>query len=177
MPRRKKSKVDVRAVASDRGGHGLFRRFFEFERFFVNRVELQTMAAERVLDVEALIRGKRWSFAYYVAGYTIECALKSCLLARMIHTGWVFQEKAKIADCLTHDFQDLISLAGMKELLNEKLAESAAGSRAFVENWDTVLLWKSSDRYDMKTRAEAVALRDAIIDKPDGLLPWIMKYW
>ena len=143
----------------------------------MNRAELQELTNERLLDVQALIRGKRWSFAYYVAGYAVECALKSCLLARMIETGWVFQEKAKIADCLTHDFEDLIRIAGMKEVLNERLAESAAGNRAFVENWDTVLLWKSSNRYDVKIKAEAVALRDAIIDQADGILPWIMKYW
>ena len=41
----------------------------------------------------ALIRGKRWGFAYYVAGYSIECHLKSCLLARMIYTAKVFNEK------------------------------------------------------------------------------------
>ncbi len=30
----------------------------------MNRVELQSMTRERILDAQALIRGKRWSFAY-----------------------------------------------------------------------------------------------------------------
>lgn len=123
------------------------------------------------------MRGKRWSFAYYVAGYAVECALKSCLLARMIHTGWVFQEKAKIADCLTHDFDDLVQLAGMGDLLNQKLKESASGNQEFVKNWNIVLQWEVTDRYQMRRQPEAIALFDAITAQPDGVLPWIRKYW
>ncbi len=44
------------------------------------------MAQERILDAEALINGDRWAYAFYVAGYAVECALKSCILARMIHS-------------------------------------------------------------------------------------------
>src|SRR5438552_17336 len=74
----------------------------------VNQAELRQMAEERIKDAKALIDGGRWEFAYYATGYAVECALKSCLLARMIHTGWVFQEKVKVDECLTHDFQKLI---------------------------------------------------------------------
>ena len=34
------------------------------------------MAAERILDAEVLMNAGRWSFAYYVAGYAVECAPK-----------------------------------------------------------------------------------------------------
>jgi HEPN domain-containing protein len=79
----------------------------------MNQADLRSLAQDRVLDADALIKGGRWSLAYYVAGYAVECALKSCLLARMVHTGWVFQEKIKIDECLTHDFGKLINLAGL----------------------------------------------------------------
>ncbi len=143
----------------------------------MNRAELQTMARERLLDADALIAGQRWSFAYYVAGYAVECALKSCVLARMIDTGWIFQEKAKIADCLTHDFDELIHIAGMRDLLNAKLAESTAGSRTFIKYWEAARLWKVADRYTSKTEAEAITLRDAIAVEPDGMMTWIRNYW
>lgn len=87
----------------------------------MNRVELQSMTRERILDAQALIRGKRWSFAYDVAGCAVQCALKSCLLARMIHTGWIFEDKARIDQCLTHDFGKLIRLAGLTDDLNTPL--------------------------------------------------------
>ena len=56
----------------------------------VNRVELQVMAEERVKDAKALLDCGRWEFAYYSVGYAVECALKACLLARMIYTALVF---------------------------------------------------------------------------------------
>ena len=77
------------------------------------------MANERIKDAKALIDGKRWEFAYYAAGYAVECALKSCLLARMIYTGWIFDDNVKkVDDCRTHDFLKLIHIAGLSDELN-----------------------------------------------------------
>ena len=78
----------------------------------MNQDELRKMAEERILDAKALLDASRWEFGYYVAGYAVECALKSCLLARMVHTAWVFQEKWEAKVCLTHDFAKLVELAG-----------------------------------------------------------------
>jgi len=139
----------------------------------VNQADLQSLARERILDAEALLVGGRWSFAYYIVGYAVECALKSCLLARMIHTGWVFQDKAQVKDCLTHDFGELIRLSGLKGELDAQLASNAV----FVGNWGITTQWKVTDRYAVKTEAEARALFDAINDDPDGVLKWIMNYW
>jgi HEPN domain-containing protein len=139
----------------------------------VNQADLQSQAQERILDADALIKGGRWSFAFYVAGYAVECALKSCLLARMIYTGWVFQEKAKIIECLTHNFGELIKLSGLKDELDARLAANPA----FVGNWAIITQWKVTDRYGQKTEADAKALYAAITDEPDGVLKWIMNYW
>jgi hypothetical protein len=131
------------------------------------------MAEERILDAEALINGGRWAGAYYVAGYAVECGLKACLLARMIHTGWVFQEGVKAEKCRTHDFDKLIEIADLKGQLDGSLAASPA----FSGNWDLVSQWKVSTRYEPKTEAEARALYAAITDNPDGVLRWIRNYW
>jgi hypothetical protein len=143
----------------------------------VNRADLQVLAEERILDAAALIDGSRWSFAYYVSGYAVECALKSCLLARMIHTGWVFEDKVKIEDCRTHDFGKLIILAGLTDELNSTLSASAAAGGEFVGNWGIVTQWKVTDRYEPKSEAEARALYDAINGDPHGVLRWIRNHW
>jgi hypothetical protein len=93
------------------------------------------MAKERILDAEALINGSRWSFAYYVAGYAVECALKSCVLAQMIHTGGVFKNKRFSEECFTHNFEKLVDLAGLTADLNADLAAGAMAGGAFVGNW------------------------------------------
>ena len=91
----------------------------------------------------------------------------------MIYTGWVFQEKVKVDECLTHDFGKLIHLSGLTAELNANLGANAA----FVGNWGVTSQWKVTDRYGQKTEAEAMALYAAITDSPDGVLSWIMNYW
>jgi hypothetical protein len=143
------------------------------------------MALERIKDAKALLDGGRWEFAYYVAGYAVECALKSCLLARMIHTAWVFQEKWEAKLCLTHEFAKLIDLAGMRDELNAALAASAAAALAtggppggpFTAFWGVALQWKVESRYQPKTEAEAKGLYEAITHDPDGVFKWIQNYW
>jgi hypothetical protein len=141
------------------------------------------MAVERLKDAKALLGRKRWEFAYYTAGYSVECALKSCVLARMIYTAWVFEERWKAQECLTHDFEELVKLAGLTHELNARLAATAAAAAgglpggAFATNWATAILWKVESRYTPRTEAEAKALYAAIADKPDGVLPWIKRYW
>jgi hypothetical protein len=140
----------------------------------VNQAELRQMAEERVKDAKALLDGGRWEFAYYAAGYAVECGLKSCLLARMIHTAWVFEEKWKAQECMTHDFGELVRLSGLQGELNARLATPGG---AFVANWGTALQWKVTSRYEAKMEAEAKALYAAITDDPDGVLKWIRQYW
>ncbi len=105
----------------------------------MNQAELRRMAEERIRDAEALLNGRRWEFAYYAAGYAVECTLKSCVLARMIHTGWVFEERWKAQDCLTHDFGELVRVAGLATELNNQLAASAGAGGpaggAFARHW------------------------------------------
>ena len=143
----------------------------------MNQVELRTMALERLLDAEALLREGRWSFAYYVAGYAVECALKSCVLARMIHTGGVFIDNKISEHCLTHDFEQLIRSAGLTQELNVQLKASVATDGVFTSHWNSVLQWKETSRYEAKTEAEARTLHEAISAQPNGVLQWIQQYW
>ena len=110
---------------------------------------------------------------YYVAGYAVERALKSCMLARMIYTGWVFQEKVKIDECLTHNFDRLVNLSG----LTDELEAQFKINPVFIGNWNVTTQWKVTDRYGFKTEAEAKALYAAITDDPNGVFIWIMNYW
>jgi HEPN domain-containing protein len=50
----------------------------------VNQAELHKMAEKRLKDAKALLDGGGWDFACYAAGYSVECGLKSSILARMI---------------------------------------------------------------------------------------------
>lgn len=131
------------------------------------------MAEERVLDADALRAARRWAYAYYVAGYAVECALKSCVLAQMIHTGGVFTNKKFTDECFTHDFGTLVKLAGLRPVLNAELAANPA----FVGFWGTAILWKETSRYEQKTQPQADALYLAITDNANGVMRWVRNYW
>jgi hypothetical protein len=131
------------------------------------------MAEERILDAGSLRAAARWAYAYYVAGYAVECALKSWVLAQMIHTGGVFTNKKFAEECFTHDFGTLVKLAGLTTALN---VESATNP-AFVGFWGTVILWKETSRYEQKSQPEADALYLAITDNTNGVMRWIRNYW
>ncbi len=152
----------------------------------LNQLWWRQLAEERILDAQALILSGRWAYAYYVAGYAVECGLKACMLARMAHTGWIFKYKGKVEDCLKHGYKQLINIAGLIEELDNMHKESAAAGGEFIANWQVVCLWnvdsryaaKTEDsRYAAKTEAEARALLAAITDEPHGVLPWIRNYW
>jgi hypothetical protein len=143
----------------------------------VNQTELQKMAQERLKDAQTLIEGGRWEFAYYAAGYAVECALKSCILSRMIHTGWVFEEKWEAKLCLTHEIPKLVQLAGLTDQLNVDLKKSAAADKEFAVNWETAKSWTVTSRYATKTEADAKKLYAAIAEEPHGVLQWIRTYW
>jgi len=143
----------------------------------VNQADLRRLAEERIKDAQALLAGGRWEFAYYCAGYAVECALKSSLLARMVHTGLVFIEKWKAEECMTHEPAKLVRLAGLDDELNARLKASAAAGDLFIAHWGVVKDWKVTSRYEGKSEAEARALFDAITHNPDGVLLWIQRFW
>jgi len=60
----------------------------------MNRLDLQQLAWERSGDAQELLAAGRWSGAYYLCGYAVECGLKACI--------------AKLSRL--HDFPGVISL-------------------------------------------------------------------
>ena len=61
----------------------------------MNRVDFQGLSRLRIREARALLRLGEWAGAYYLAGYAVECALKS-----VISKG-----------TRRHDFPDLLRLA------------------------------------------------------------------
>jgi hypothetical protein len=95
----------------------------------VNRAELRQLAEDRALDAGALLAASRWSGAYYLAGYAVECGLKACILAYVEATGAIFQDKKFAEKCWTHDLDVLLGLANLKTALGVDAAANLALSR------------------------------------------------
>lgn len=58
----------------------------------MNRTECQELSKERIKDAKALLDAEQWAGAYYLTGYALECALKSCVLAHAERTGIIFDD-------------------------------------------------------------------------------------
>jgi hypothetical protein len=139
----------------------------------LNRAELQQLSNERIEDARALLAAQQWSGAYYLAGYALECALKSCVLAYIERTGIIFEDKKYAERCWTHDIEDLVQHAGLKA----ERDTAAAANPILRDNWLTVKDWKETSRYHISTQLQAEKLFLALTDANDGVLPWIKNYW
>ena len=137
----------------------------------MNRAELQRLAIQRLLDAKVLLAARRWSGAYYLAGYAVECALKACIAKLM--KAEEFPDRSFAEKCWTHNLPQLLSLAGLKDDLDT----AARADLDLADNWSFVKEWNESSRYARATKAKAQNLYDAITDKKHGVLPWLKRRW
>jgi HEPN domain-containing protein len=142
----------------------------------VNRKQLQALAKERLKDAKALLGRKRWSAAYYLTGYVVECALKSCLLRYLEATGIIFDDRdylKRLGECWTHDLVKLVNLAGLDAEFG-----AARGANAILErHWVTAKDWKETSRYEETSEADAKELYNAVTHDPDGVFSWLQSRW
>lgn len=143
----------------------------------MNRADWQQMAEEKLLAASALLAASQWASAYYLSGYSVECGLKSCVLARLavspevifdVKTGKTFSK-----DCWTHDIGVLVGLAGLEPDLDAAIGAAPA----LATNWGVVAEWSEVTRYVMKTEPEARKLCSAITDPANGVMQWIRARW
>jgi hypothetical protein len=140
----------------------------------VDRAHWQSLARERVKDAKLLLDGGQWAAAYYLAGYAVECELKSCVLAYVEkNPDIVFRERKYIEKCWTHDIDLLVEASGLQAI---RLAETGANP-AFALNGGIVQRWNEKTRYQFTPEADARKLYDAVAHQVNGVLPWIQSHW
>jgi len=115
-----------------------------------------------------------WAAAYYLAGYAIECGLKSCVLAYVEkNADVIYREKKYSENCWTHDIGTLVKASGLDAL---RVAEARA-NLAFGVNWGHALKWSETMRYKFMPESDAKRLYEAVTHHVNGVLPWIRMYW
>lgn len=137
----------------------------------MNRTELQRLANERIGDARTLLAARRWSAAYYLGGYAVECALKACI-AKTIKAE-EFPDRSFADKCWTHNLAQLLGVAALKaELDKDCIAEPE-----LLDNWSIVKDWNEASRYAKVPRPEALELYKAITAKKHGVLTWLKHRW
>ena len=80
----------------------------------MNSSDFQKLSAIRLEEARRLLRSKHYAGAYYLAGYSIECALKACIAAKT--KAAEFPPKPDIVrDYYKHDLIALVRAAELKD--------------------------------------------------------------
>jgi HEPN domain-containing protein len=116
-----------------------------------DRATFQQLAELRLAEAKLLLENGLPFGAYYLAGYAVECALKS-----IIATGFRANEipdKSLVNSVYTHNLNELVNLAGLRRPLQDDMSLDAD----LKASWTTVSNWSEHARYETWT-AEAAAL-------------------
>ena len=137
----------------------------------MDRSDFQRLAQVRLEEAKALRDEGKFEGAYYLAGYSVECALKACIAKRT--KAEEFPPKPKtVGKYYTHNLHELLWVAEL-----EKECNKIPVSDAFRINWATVERWNEESRYEEHSEADAVDLINAIENQSHGVFPWLQKLW
>ena len=136
------------------------------------RNELKELAKLRLKEAETLFDAGLYDGAVYVSGYAIEFALKARICKLLDTNEYPSSGRLKSAYAV-HDFEQLLFLSGLQKKI----------SLAHVDlhtNWSLLIPWSPEMRYKPEgtiSQNKATEILNAVRDKPNGVLKWIMKYW
>jgi HEPN domain-containing protein len=77
----------------------------------MNKADLKKLAQMRYEDANVLHAGKRYSGAYYLAGYAVECALKACIAGNVKKGD--FPDRETVNKSWSHNLESLVGIAGL----------------------------------------------------------------
>ena len=137
----------------------------------LTKKDLEKLAQIRADDALFLFKSGRASSAYYLAGYSIELALKACISNLMQAN--VIPDKAFINAIYTHKLDALLSTAGLRPQFS---TDSRANSQ-FAAYWAIVTKWTEESRYEFWDPMAAASLLEAVHDPDNGVFQWLKKHW
>jgi hypothetical protein len=110
--------------------------------------------------------------AYYLGGYSLECALKACFAKQTRE--FDFPDKTKTNAAYVHDLKKLFELSGIyQEFSNEWKTQPQ-----LELNWGIASNWSEKSRYSLTIeREDAKSLYWACASPKHGVLSWIKKRW
>ena len=119
-------------------------------------------------EAELLLANGFWSGAYYLVGYSLECALKAKIASSFRENE--IPELKRVQKIYSHDLSSLLSLSGLKDELELEMEANAELRKC----WTIATEWSEQARYEIWTQERASAILGAVSgDK--GLLRWLLN--
>lgn len=137
----------------------------------MNRADLQRLSRLRLQEARGLFGLRQYSGAYYLAGYSVECALKACIAKNTQKHD--FPDKGRVNKSYVHKPAELLVVANLTNLFQQ----ARQTNPKLQASWDVVNNWSEESRYEIWTRPDADAMIKAVGKLQDGVLPWIKLHW
>ena len=137
----------------------------------MNRTLFKQISLQRVNEARCLLDGGYWPGAYYLIGYSVECALKACVSKQVKR--YDFPDKKLANEAFTHDLEKLVRVAG----LAPTFSNDRKSNPNLELNWAIVKEWRQSSRYEIAIdKVQAREMFYACTGR-NGILPWIKRQW
>lgn len=119
-----------------------------------------------------LLGSRSFEGAYYLLGYSVECALKACI-AKQVRR-YDFPDRKSVNDSYVHYLEQLLGVAGLRDMLRN---DSATNPTLGV-NWSVVKDWSETSRYRLSVPEKlAHDFYSACTSRTNGVLNWLRKSW
>jgi hypothetical protein len=138
----------------------------------MTRDDLQNLSRLRIKEAKVLFDHGCFAGAYYLLGYTVECALKACI-AKQIRR-YDFPDRKLVNDSYTHDLEKLLNISGLKVEFQREIQTN----QSLAVNWAIVKDWSEQSRYS--TGISEIMARDfytAVTARGQGVFSWLRKRW
>ncbi len=138
----------------------------------MRRRDLQRLSEDRLRDAAVLLRARRYGAAYYLLGYSVECAIKACIATRF--RARTIPDRTLVNNVYQHDLERLLGVAG----LDAAFARAWQVDRELEAKWNVLRRWKPESRYRASiARRDVLELYDAVGNPAHGVLQWVQRHW
>ena len=138
----------------------------------MNRTDFHALSLLRQREARALLKAGYGAGAYYLAGYSVECALKACIAKQTRRHDFPDRKLAQKAH--VHSLEQLLGLTG----LNRDSRKAMDLNSELELNWALVKDWNETSRYESDISVQAARdLLSACTARKNGVLPWIHSRW
>jgi HEPN domain-containing protein len=138
----------------------------------MNRNDLQEISKLRLKEAKLLLDHGFYSGAYYLLGYSIECAIKACIAKNVKR--YDFPNKSLAIKSYEHNLELLLKTAG----LWQKFSQDMKKYPSLETNWANVKDWSVTTRYTVNIALnKAKDFYASYAASKHGIYSWIKKYW
>jgi HEPN domain-containing protein len=139
----------------------------------MNRIDLQNLSELRIKEARILLDAASYPGAFYLAGYSVECALKACIAKETKQHDFPDRPE-EVRKIYTHNLDQLLGLAKLKD----KFEDDKKSNNRLDDYWNSIVNWSEEKRYELGlTEKEARDLCEAVDDPTNGVLQWLKKSW